>query len=321
MKSSTRVVPSNEALRLSLGETGIGVITGAVTTAVAFFTLMIADTKGIKEFGFCAGVGVMATLAAVIILLPALLAGWAERRQAREKPIKSSVEFQLLGDLAQWMGRHRAGVIATCVLATVVGFWSGTRLDWEWNWMMLEPEGLRSVDLQDEIIDRFKLSVSMSMLTADSVEESRRLRKEFKDKRVVGEVDDLSLWVSRTDFDQTRAFIEELRDYLEADHPTSTFASDGDGTPERRARLAEELDRLWANIVEIQALSFTGGQDRVVEKTRQIVATRDEREGGLLTARGRSVRGRERHRLGGLRPLFESISSRDVVASPPHGRR
>jgi predicted RND superfamily exporter protein len=192
------------------------------------------------------------------------------------------VEFQLLGDLAQWMGRNRAGVIATCVLATMVGFWSGTRLDWEWNWMMLEPEGLRSVDLQDEIIDRFKLSVSMSMLTADSAEDSRRLRKEFKEKRVVGDVDDLSLWVSRTDFDQTRAFIEELRGYLDADHPTSTFASDGDDTPERRARLAEELDRLWANIVEIQALSFTGGQDRVVEKTRQIVATRDERESGLL---------------------------------------
>jgi predicted RND superfamily exporter protein len=224
----------------------------------------------------------MATLAAVIVLLPALLAGWAEHRKARGKPIKSSVSFGSLGNLASFMGRHRRSVIVLGTFATVLGFWSGTRLDWEWNWMMLEPEGIRSVDLQDEIIDRFKLSVSMSMLTAESVEDSRRLRKEFKDKRVVGEVDDLSLWVSRSDFDETHAYIEELRHHLEADHSASTFSVADDGAPDRRARLAEELDRLWANIVEIQALSFTGGQDRVVEKTRQIVASRDERESGLL---------------------------------------
>ncbi len=271
-----------QALRLSLGETGVGVITGAVTTAVAFFTLMIADTKGIKEFGFCAGVGVMATLAAVIVLLPALLAGWAERRKLARSPsrirwISGCWESSLSG----W---DDIGWASSQLVSSQRGldFWSGTRLDWEWNWMKLEPEGLRSVELQDEIIDRFKLSVSMSMLTADSVEDSRRLRKEFKEKRVVGEVDDLSLWVSRTDFDQTRTYIEELRGYLGADHPTSIFVSDTDGAPDRRAMLAEELDRLWANIVEIQALSFTGGQDRVVEKTRQIVATRDDREGGLL---------------------------------------
>jgi predicted RND superfamily exporter protein len=49
-----------------------------------------------------------------------------------------------------------------------------------------------------------------------------------------------------------------------------------------REMLAGELDRLWANIVEIQYLSTTGGQDRVEEKTRQLVATRDNRDAGLL---------------------------------------
>jgi predicted RND superfamily exporter protein len=270
-----------EALRLALGETGLGVITGAVTTSVAFFTLMIADTKGIKEFGFCTGTGVLVTLAAVMLVLPALLATWAERRMKRKKPIKTSHDFSLLGDLAEWMGRRRAGVIVVSVLATALGMYAGTQLDWEWNWMELEPEGLRSVELQDEIIDAFKLSISLSMLTAESVEESRALRKTFKDRRVVGDVDDVSLWLSRPDFDESSIYIRDLKVALEKGRQMEANGPSVD-TEAGRARLAEELDRLWANIVEIQALSFTGGQDRIVDKTTQLVSRREDRESGLL---------------------------------------
>lgn len=280
-----------EGLRLALGETGRGVVTGAVTTSVAFFTLMIADTKGIEEFGFCAGVGVLVTLAAVIILLPSLLASWAVRRRASGKSIKSSHDFGLLGRIAEGMGRRARTVVVLSVVATLGGLWAGSRLEWEWNWMELEPEGLNSVELQDEIIDRYKLSVSMSMLTAEGIEASRALRKAFKEKRVVGDVDDISLWVSRPDYEDSHPHIRDLRQSLERERPPVVFSIEGhtgeDGGVDlpashtNRIRLAEELDRLWANMVEIQALAFTGGQDRVVEKTRQLVASRDRRSEGL----------------------------------------
>jgi predicted RND superfamily exporter protein len=51
---------------------------------------------------------------------------------------------------------------------------------------------------------------------------------------------------------------------------------------QNRAMLADEVDRLWANIVEIQALSIIGGQDRVVEKTTQLIGTRETRDAGML---------------------------------------
>ena len=80
------------------------------------------------------------------------------------------------------MGRWRWGVILVLTIATVGGFWAGTLLEWEWNFNNLEPEGLRSVELQDEIIDKFKLSISFSLLTAENVEDSRALRKKLKEK-------------------------------------------------------------------------------------------------------------------------------------------
>lgn len=267
------------ALRATLRETARGVITGAITTSAAFYTLMVADTKGIKEFGFCAGTGVVVTLAAVLWILPALLAYRTSHRLDKGKVADKAHDFAPLGRFAETMGRWSVVVIVLSLMLTIGGFWAGNQLDWEWNFLNLEPEGLRSIELQDEIIDKFKLSISVSLLTAESIEDSRRLRKEFKSKGLVGEVDDISLWVSRPDFDQSLPHLENLRQALQ-----SSIASDSSDLSDLsdRSVLADELDRLWANIVEIQALSIIGGQDRVLEKTKKLVASREFRDDGLL---------------------------------------
>ncbi|MBD3306433.1 MMPL family transporter [candidate division KSB3 bacterium] len=282
--------PLQEALQATLTETAKGVITGAITTAAAFYTLMIADTRGIKEFGFCAGTGVLVTLLAVLWILPALLAYNTSQRSRRGKILAKSHDFSALGNIVVRMGRWRRGVIALMVVLTALGIWGGLNLKWEWNFMNLEPEGLRSVELQDEIIDKFKLAVSVSLLTADSIEESRSLREEFKEKGIVGDVDDISLWVSRPDFEENKSYIAELRGMISEDRPriafqddeSDTTMEDGNAIRDHRAQLTEELDRLWANIVEIQALSIIGGQDRVLEKTKKLVATREQRDEGML---------------------------------------
>ena len=267
-----------EALYCAINETGKGVLTGAITTAVAFSTLMIAETKGIKEFGFCTGSGVIITLLAVMWILPALLAFRTTRRGLKAKAPESAHDFRAMGRFAYVMGRMRFAVTVLLFVLTVAGFWAGTRLEWEWNFNNLEPAGLRSVELQDEIIEKYKLSISMSLLTAGSVEESRELRKKLKEKSLIGDVDDISLWVSRPDFDESQKHLASLRDALAvSEEPFENFNNE-----EERAMLADEIDRLWANVVEMQALSFTGGQDRVVEKCTQLVATRENRAEGLL---------------------------------------
>ncbi len=267
-----------DALHYTLNETGKGIITGALTTAAAFYTLMLADTKGISEFGFCSGTGVILMLFAVLWILPALLAYNETRKRTKTLAPEKTHDFSILGEFAEQMGQLRLFVIPLLLIATAAGIWGGLHLSYEWNFNKLEPKGLRSVELQDEIIAKFKLSIAMSLLTADSVEKSRELRKKFKEKGIVGEVDDISLWVSRPDFEKNKKHIVRLREALAGEQEVLSFVENA----ENRAMIAEELDRLWANIVEIQALSFTGGQDRVVEKAKQLVATRENRAEGLL---------------------------------------
>lgn len=270
------------ALERTIARTGAGVLTGALTTAAAFFALCFADTKGIREFGITAGIGVLATLAAALWVLPPLLADATQRRLRRGKPPKPALDFSPFGRLAVRMGRAPVPVILVALAITATGIWAGTKLGWEWNFMELEAKGLRSVELQDEIIDKYKLSVSLSLLTAKTVEESRALRQELKQNRLVGDVDDVSLWLSRPDLPEAAPHIARLREALSEDHPPMALAGSSEAVPANREELVAELDRLWANLVEIQALSITGGQDRVVEKTQRLVATRARRAQGLL---------------------------------------
>lgn len=62
-----------DAAETTFVSTGQAVTVGALTTALALFSLLLADFKGFSEFGAIAGTGVLFALLAMVIVLPALL--------------------------------------------------------------------------------------------------------------------------------------------------------------------------------------------------------------------------------------------------------
>jgi predicted RND superfamily exporter protein len=62
------------SIEAATAETGTGVVIGALTTAGAFYALVLYDFRGLREFGFIVGSGVIMSLASMLTLLPALLA-------------------------------------------------------------------------------------------------------------------------------------------------------------------------------------------------------------------------------------------------------
>ena len=266
-----------KALEKTIGETGGAVITGALTTAIAFFTLMIADARAIYQFGFCAGTGTLLTLLASLWLLPALLASYSKSLQKRGKSEKANRELKIVSQITRGSVRLKRPLAFAGVLLIVAGFYAGSKLHWEYNFMNLEPENLRSIELQDEIVERFKLSTTVSYLTVKDPEESRKLRKQLKDKRVVGDVDDISLWLSRPDFEKNLASIRKLRKTAGRAYPRQDL-----NQATNYNLLLGELERLWQNLVEIQALSITGGQERILQKTSALVGRRKDRAAGAL---------------------------------------
>lgn len=62
-----------KALRISVIETGSPLFFGALTTAAAFFTLMLGSFPGFSQFGFVAGIGVILAFLTMTTVMPALV--------------------------------------------------------------------------------------------------------------------------------------------------------------------------------------------------------------------------------------------------------
>ncbi|MBF0319146.1 MAG: MMPL family transporter [Nitrospirae bacterium] len=61
------------ALVITVSNTGKGIITGALTTAAAFFSVIVTSFNGLHEMGVVAGIGIVATLVSTIFVMGALL--------------------------------------------------------------------------------------------------------------------------------------------------------------------------------------------------------------------------------------------------------
>jgi predicted RND superfamily exporter protein len=61
------------ALHLALTQSGRAILMGGLTTAVAFFALAISSFRGFQELGIITGIGILACLTAMLVVLPALL--------------------------------------------------------------------------------------------------------------------------------------------------------------------------------------------------------------------------------------------------------
>ncbi|MCK5650644.1 MAG: MMPL family transporter, partial [Gemmatimonadetes bacterium] len=169
-------------LARTLSSTGMAVIIGGFTTALAFFTLMVGRTVGFDEFGAASGSGVILTLLAIFVTLPSLLV-LRERRLIRKghgdagslgddgiirfatregtkagETRATSGESGLGGEGYDWIGKVAAlgwrrpvpflGVAAILIAGCMYGM---LHTAWEWDLLELEAEGLRSVELQREI--------------------------------------------------------------------------------------------------------------------------------------------------------------------------
>ncbi len=76
----------DESLEKLVGQTGQALTTTALTTSLAFFSLMIMDFKGFSDLGFIAGSGILFALVAMVVVLPALIIVAEKFKLLRPKP-------------------------------------------------------------------------------------------------------------------------------------------------------------------------------------------------------------------------------------------
>jgi uncharacterized protein len=156
------------------GSVGPGILTGAVTTSIAFFTAGLTEFTGVAELGIIAGGGILLCCVAALFLLPAMLSLSDGRRVMKTQPMPLDVHAWL----APLFRRPEITLVACCLGTLLIAF--GTAHVWyDHNLLNLQPEGLESVELERKLLNDYAQSVTYAVSTSNNREELLERRELF----------------------------------------------------------------------------------------------------------------------------------------------
>jgi len=246
------------AVAESMRKSGAGVLTGALTTAIAFFALIVAESEVVKELGIIAGLGILCELAAMFLFVPAIL-GYRGRCLAK----KGRPEPQLLRNAALRYGfmrslgeRVRKAPLAFLLAALALGLALGSqagRVGVEGNIMNMEAKGLESIELQDRLVEEFGMAPDVMSVSADGLDEMRELERALKDLPAVGGVESLAPYYPTEEQQRIRGALgRRLAAYVAAAEPPA--AVDEAELADALARLTRSLRELRGRVAGSEAL-------------------------------------------------------------------
>lgn len=139
-----------DAVERTFMTTGQAITAVGLTTAAAFFVLVLADFKGFSEFGFIAGLGLIFALVAMLLLLPALVVAFERTGLLRLSAHPDALSPHPDGQGASEPFPAARGVLLASVLAIVLAAWAAPRVAFQYDFGALEPEYERYERLQDK---------------------------------------------------------------------------------------------------------------------------------------------------------------------------
>ena len=287
--------PIEDALRATLQKTGKGVLTGGLTTAMAFLALAFTSFRGFTDFGISAGIGVLCTLLTSLMVLPAalvLLHRRRERRAAKKgRPLAaapSAIQFRFLALSGGWAHRYWPVTLSVVGAATVFLALKATEVRWTKDLLDVEAENLASVELAEVLEDRFHLHPDSLIVSAGSLEEAYALSEGLDELGTIRMVDSISWLLPPQDEQTERAErVEALQDRLAAwdapppftvpEEPGTADAGDATETSADRVQtdrvdaFLKALYQMDCNVITIRKSAYMAGQDRLYDKASGIV--------------------------------------------------
>ena len=264
------------ALKQSFLKSGKGIITGAITTACAFFMLMISQSRGLKELGLVVGLGLIVVMICSFLVLPIFLVLREKRlekklRKKKKTLVQRDITFRSLGKVAGSLHKNFVLTIVFSIVISATLFYSASKIQWDFDFRKMEPKGLESLSLVDTTIEKFGLSMEYAFLLTESIEESKHIAEKTKKLPTVAAVGDISQFLpSKEEQNKRRVHIEKIKNKMEKANITPVQKNG-------IKYLIKEIERLKMNIMELQDMAYLQGLDRLEKKCVELVGS-PERE-------------------------------------------
>ena len=266
------------AMENTFFKSGKGILTGALTTSCAFLALLISQSRGMMEMGLVTGLGLLSILLSTLIVFAnddgiqgkKTIDKRIQKKGDKAKFVPHDISFQSLGSASSWLGKRYILTITLSLVLSAFFIWSAFQIEYDRNFLSMEPEGLTSISLQDTITKKFDLSMEYAMCLAASVDESRDLAEKYRDQKIVAMTNDISMYLPSAEEQQKRIpHMIDVAKQMKSAQINKKF------NKAELPKFIEEIERLEMNIMEMQDMAFIGGQDKVDNKCKEIVGDPD----------------------------------------------
>lgn len=268
-------VGSEGALHDAFRTTLVPVTVSALTTAAAFFAILLIPFRGFAELGLVAGVGVLLCLGAAFTVLPSLLITHGRRTRARASrqpvpPIQPAAPFDRIWSrgAAAAVSRHPRLVVTVAAGLSVVLALGVSRVRFDPDLVGLLPREAEAVRYQEVIARTSDLSPFFAVVEAGSLKELRTLRTRAETDPAIARFESI-LDVLPADTLDGAAAMTHLRVAL-GGVPSSPGASSFD-----RESLRRSLERLEGALDRAAEDAFGSGRAElaaVLEEAREAAA-------------------------------------------------
>lgn len=225
-----------EAHLLAVTRTGRGVITGAFTTAAVFFSLLLSSSKGIRELGLTAGVGVLLALVSMLFVLPSILLFWDKRKNRK----KGAGEFAFLRKTGLAIERIPGFFLGLILVITLVALIYVPQTSMNNSYYDMLPEDMESLKNNQKLVDSFGSSMDYTLSTTETLDETKELVERLSELHYIKEVDALTK-VLPEDQDRKMVVIEDIRKGLEETESFLVGFLEYDPTNEELLLMLEEI--------------------------------------------------------------------------------
>ena len=234
------------AVRAAYFRTGTGVAVSAVTTSVAFFSILLMRFRGFAELGMVAGVGVLFCLLAALTTLPALLV-LDGRRRHRLETAAGGTPAQRATVVDRWWVERGAGSITrfprTTTLAaialTALAGWAARDIGFNINMLDLLPDDAESLQYQRRMVLESDLSPFFNMATAADLESLKKMAAIAAEEPTISSFDSILPLVPDRNADAARQVV--ARHILALEAPARATPLTGDLMTASLARLEGAL--------------------------------------------------------------------------------
>lgn len=175
-------LPLVGALEHTAARSGPGILLGALTAAVTFYILTIAEFRGIRDFGFISGTAILLAFLSMLTVFPAallLIDRW--HKAPRLVPIAGGADTERTSDgearerrqlhvpALEWLVRFPRTIVTATVLLTAASLWAAPRVGFDYNLLNLQADGTESVVWERKAAAAASRSVFAALSTATSL--------------------------------------------------------------------------------------------------------------------------------------------------------